>query len=115
MAQRHFYDEFDAAERTPTPPSNYTATSIESAESMRIPAGTIRAKVFETIARRGARGATRDELSELLGLGIQTICGRCNELLKVGHIVDSGRVRASRSGRNQVVLVSVSCAPASEF
>jgi len=41
----------------------------------------LRGKVYGYIAGRGAWGATRKEIAAGLGMPLQTVCGRANELL----------------------------------
>lgn len=75
------------------PPANRTRTSIAAAEQIAPVAKTMRAKVLEFIAGRGARGVTRQEIADWTGWRLQTVCGRCNELLKAGLIWQGKDVR----------------------
>lgn len=38
-------------------------------------------RVLEAIRQAGSRGATRNELADLLDVPLASVCGRCNELL----------------------------------
>lgn len=86
-------------------------TSIAAAESIKPVAKTLRERVFDYIQSRGIHGATIDETVAALGLKIQTVCGRFNELAggpyRVGdevrhypvRIVQTGETRQTESGR----------------
>lgn len=58
--------------------------------------------VLENLAVHG--GATRSELAASTGLPINCICGRVNELLKSGHVVDDEIVRDSDTGKRVHVV-----------
>ena len=89
----------------PTLPFSERSTSLEAAESVRECAGTLRAKVFDRIARAGLGGLTADEIQAETGLGAQTITPRVYELRAAGRIMRSGHHRPTRSGRNAHVLI----------
>jgi len=101
MAQMRL--DFDAAPRPVLPPAQRVRTSIAAAEAIADMAGTLRGRVLEWITWQ-ENGATREEIADALNLKLQTVCGRCNELLKMGLIFDSGRTRLTSSGRSAVVL-----------
>ena len=61
-------------------------------------------KVAAAIYECGGRGATREELSEITGLKIQTICARVWELYNVAAILEGPDKRPTRSGRRAFVL-----------
>ena len=81
-------------------------TSEAAAESMRPTASTLRARVLRIIRERGSLGATCDEVEWVSGLRHQTASARVYELRKRSRIVDSGRRRKTRSGRNAIVWVA---------
>lgn len=87
--------------RPPLPPHNRTRTSIAAAESVRLSAGTVKARVFEFIVQRG--GATNYEIVDGLGLLLQSVCARVNELKTSGFVRDSGTTRPSPTGRQAIV------------
>jgi len=53
----------------------------------------------------GDYGATRDELSRALGIKIQTVCARVDELMESGAIRKTERTRRTSSGKPATVLV----------
>lgn len=100
--QQHLFDQFDKCERVRVP-AQPVRTSIAAAESIQDMAGTLRGMVYNKLVAAGWRGATRAELVDHR-LSLQTVCGRCNELLALDLIYDSGTTRPGPSGRQQVVL-----------
>lgn len=95
--------------RPPLPPTGWASTSKAAAHAIRDAAPAVRARVLAFIASRGPTGATIDEMCTALRLGTGTVCPRVDELArpKVGAaaIRDSGRRRATRSGRSAKVWV----------
>ena len=90
----------------PTLPfQKHSATSRAAAESV-VNAGTLRAKVRDFIADLGGYGATDEEVQNALNLSGNTVRPRRRELEKAGHVVDSGRTRATQSGRQAVVWIA---------
>jgi hypothetical protein len=81
-------------------------TSHDAAKSMASHAGTIRGRVLEYIRTFCDNGATCDQCELDLGLSHQTTSARINELRNLALIVDSGKRRKTRSGRNAVVWIS---------
>lgn len=57
--------------------------------------GTQRHRVLEAISNSGPRGITRNELCEKLGLGINAITPRVNELIKQGFVRSIGTRKGS--------------------
>ena len=51
-------------------------------------------------------GATDDEIEQALNMRHQTVSARRRELVLLGKVVDSGRTRATRSGRQATVWVT---------
>jgi hypothetical protein len=47
---------------------------------------------------------TRSQLSALTGLKLSSVCGRCNELLKLGQVQVVGRAWDSETSRNVELL-----------
>lgn len=78
-------------------------TRREAQESIDGP--TLRGLVYLAI-RKAPDGLTCDEVEILLGLRHQTASARVHELMRCGSIVEQGRKRRTRSGRNAVVWVS---------
>lgn len=76
-------------------------TSREAAESMAECAGSLIQRVLAYIRDRG--GATCDECECALGMPHQTASARIRELFQRGRVRDSGKTRATRSGRKATV------------
>lgn len=81
------------------------ATSKAAADSIAPSAGTLRGRIRDWLASRGTTGGTCDEVEVALDMRHQTASARCKELRDAGTILDSGRTRPTRSGRQAVVLV----------
>ena len=91
-----------------TVPHNRTETSIQAAKYIKPKVGRLQQVVLDCL-KDVDFGLTRDELSIVSGLSTATICGRCNELLKIGLITPgfngSKKIkRKTRLGRNAEVL-----------
>ena len=91
-------DPAEVASRPRPAPHNRTATSIEAAERIAPKAGTMRARVLDYIAAAGEIGATNAEIAAGLGMKLQTVCGRVNELataklIRNGARRDGGTIR----------------------
>jgi hypothetical protein len=88
--------------RPALPPTGWADTSRAAAHAIREHAQTIRERVCDFVAARGARGATIEEIALGLGLRQATVCGRVAELARpaVGpaRIADSGARRPTTSG-----------------
>lgn len=92
-------DLFDR--RYPAAPGHRNvSTQIAAAQKIEPHMPKMQRKVYEHIASSG--GATRQEVSDALGIRIQTVCGR------VGELKATGRVRDTETVRNggKVVVVS---------
>ena len=83
----------------------HSATSKAAAESV-VNAGTLRAEVLSYIQCREEHGATDEEIQVALRLSGNTVRPRRGELQKAGHVIDSGKTRATQSGRQAVVWVA---------
>jgi predicted transcriptional regulator len=82
-------------------------TSKAAAKSAQSSAQTTRAKILAYISKRGAKGATCDEIEAKLNLPHQTASARVFDLKKAASIRDTGSTRATRSGRQATVYASV--------
>ncbi|MBS2028746.1 MAG: MarR family transcriptional regulator [Deltaproteobacteria bacterium] len=89
-----------------TPPSNGTVTSDAAAEAIKPSAATLRALVLAAVSNSGPHGVTRQEIEERTQLEGNTVRPRVKELLAAGLVVETDRVRDTRSGRAAFVLVA---------
>ena len=78
-------------------------TSRAAADSIR--PESLRGRVLAAVCAAGTTGKTCDEIEVEFGGRHQSISARLRELALLGHIVDTGRERRTRSGRNAVVYV----------
>jgi len=83
------------------PPHNGTPTSIAAAESVRNVVTGRRLAVLDALRTHGPM--TQEQVGEVLGWPIQSVNPRVNELARMGLIRDTGKRRATRSGRNAAV------------
>lgn len=68
-------------------------------------AGTLRARVFVQILRSGVDGATLDELEQIMGVPGNTLRPRRVELHEKGFVIDSGKRRPTRTGKDAIVWI----------
>jgi predicted transcriptional regulator len=80
-------------------------TSRDAAKSIEDVAGKLRRAVFKVIWE--SKGMTCDEVEVALGMRHQTASARVCELHQKGHIIDSGKRRPTRSGRDAIVWAPV--------
>ena len=73
-----------------------------------------REQVLGFIRSRGARGATDEEVSETLGLKLDTSRARRCELRDAGDVTDGGRRRRTHSGRRAVAWITTDQASTSD-
>lgn len=85
-------------------------TSREAAESL-TNTETLRALVLSAIRLRNGRGATDQELQEVLNLPPNVETPRRWELVNMGLVRDSGNRRKTRSGRNATVWITTDPRP----
>jgi hypothetical protein len=81
-------------------------TQAGGARAIAARAPTIRERVLAYIRARRESGATNEEISNAVGLRIQTVCGRMGELKARGEIRDSGATRENVSGVQAIVWVA---------
>ena len=84
-----------------------SATSKAAADSIRKISPTQRDRVLAYIQAAGNRGATDDEIVTALNMLIQTVTPRRGELRTQGWIIDSRRVRRTRTGRMGAVWIAI--------
>lgn len=83
-------------------------TAEAAAVAMLPIADTIRRKVYELLRAAGTDGLADHEIADLLpGYAWSSTRTRRKELQEAGLVVDSGRRRPTRSGRQAVVWVAV--------
>lgn len=88
------------------PFQRHSETSREAADAIRGKASkTLRAKVYRAIVASGDRGMTDPELQAELGLTGSTQRPRRVRLVELGLVIDSGKCRASATGRRCTVWV----------
>jgi hypothetical protein len=88
------------------PYQKHSPTSKAAAHDISGQAHNLREVVFNFIDRMGARGATDDEIEVGLQISPSTVRPRRVELVEAGKVVDSGRTRPTRSGRQAVVWIA---------
>lgn len=72
-------------------------TEARAAVAIRPVSGKKRRQVMEIIAAAGFTGITRQEIADLHGLPIQSVCGRVKELLDGGFVRVTDRERHGRA------------------
>lgn len=77
----------------------------ESYQSILSDLPSSQAKVYQAVAERGERGATREEIAQLTGMKLSSVCGRVKELLDSAELNESPTPRTGSSGKPNSVLV----------
>jgi hypothetical protein len=80
-------------------------TSKAAARRIEPVAGTQRANILRLL-RNTPAGMTDDEIQDALGISAHSECPRRQELQKLDLIVDSGRKRLTRAGRQAGVWIA---------
>ncbi len=80
-------------------------TAFDAAESMTEAAASIRALAFALVKESGPNGMTGDDVADRLGLHVAQVRSRLSELHAASRIVESGRTRLGKSGRQTTVWV----------
>lgn len=90
-----------------TAPFSNCTTSWEAAQSILEPPERIRAKAKKAVLKailQAPNGMTCDEIEVALNMSHQTVSARVRDLVKDRFLImDSGKVRKTRSGRNAIV------------
>ena len=89
-------------DQPPNPPHSGSPTSRAAAEQIKPTAGTLRAMVLEYLQGR-TDGATDEEMQRALEMAGNTQRPRRNELLEMSLIRDTGKTRATLSGRQATI------------
>ena len=59
------------------------------------------------ILRRIPDGLTRHQIAAVLGMPLTTVCGRVNELKRLGEVRETGERRPTEAGKSATVVVYV--------
>ena len=97
--------QFDLLKTGNPPFQPHSETSREAAEAIKPKRGTLQRRVFAFIESRGVSGATDEEIQLGLELNGSTVRPRRGELAQRRLIVQSGKTRKTKSGRNATVWV----------
>lgn len=97
---------FDSGPVKPNPPHCGKDTSRQAAKRVAHATPTMRERVFAFIRDRGAYGATDRETQDALRLGPDSQRPRRCELVKSGHVIDSGKCRTNASGAAAIVWIA---------
>ena len=87
------------------PPHRKVDTSREAAVSMLPHVGREQGRLLEYL-KASSTGATDEQLSLGTGMSRQGVCGRRNELMKLGLVKFSGQYRIATTGRRVRVWVA---------
>ena len=91
----------------PHHPHNGTLTSVAAARLIEPVAGTQGHEIMDFVRGRGREGATAEEIEMATGISGNSVRPRLVQLRRDGLIVDSGKVRLTRSKRQAVIWVAV--------
>lgn len=83
-----------------------SSTSKAAAEAIAGGAGALREQVFEVIRVSGDQGLICDEVEAITGFLHTTASARIRELVLAQRLRDSGRTRATRSGRQATIWIA---------
>ena len=84
----------------------HSPTSVAAAHAIESRAGSIRGRVYQWLMDEGQNGATDLEMQETLDIQADTQRPRRRELQERGLVIDSGKTRKTRSGREAVVWLA---------
>jgi len=106
MAQKSLRFELDGLSKPADPPYQRHSTTSRQASRRIVPTqGSLKAAVHNYIESCGTHGCTDDEVQIELDMNPSTQRPRRVELVRDGMVIDSGRQRKTRSGRNATVWV----------
>lgn len=80
--------------------SRVAGKSVKGAQTRKM-----RAQIFDAILRARSNGLTIEEIVDVTGIKLQTVCARRKELENKHLITDSGNRRPTSSGRSAIVWV----------
>jgi hypothetical protein len=84
-----------------------SVTSLEAAESIEPRTSVLQRSVLHFLKRRGALGATDEEIQHALAMNPSTERPRRIELLHKGLIVEADATRKTTSGRRAAVWIAL--------
>ena len=79
-------------------------TSVAALQSVLPLVSKRKQAILALLDQAGVTGLTRYELSDSIGIPIQSVCGRARELVQADHVVEVGDTRPAPSGRASKVL-----------
>ncbi len=85
-----------------------TSTRAAALASIAPLADNKRKQVFELVVASGERGKTDEEIGDALQMSGNTVRPRRRELVLSGRLMDSGRTRPTKSGRQSIVWIAAS-------
>lgn len=91
--------------RKPAPAQEHSPASKSAARAIESPRARLRARVYEVIQRH-PEGLTDEKGVEITGMDQNTYRPRRVELVESGAVIDSGKKRLTKSGREATVWVS---------
>lgn len=96
------FDYIPPPYRGEPPAQAHSATSLAAAASIKTAIGPLHRQILDHL-KSSPNGATDEELMHALDMGGNTERPRRRELELMGRIVNSGKTRRTRSGREAVV------------
>jgi hypothetical protein len=85
------------------PAQSHSPTSLAAAASIKKAIGPLHREILELLSELPNMGATDEEMQFELNMLANTQRPRRRELELMGHVVNSGQTRRTRSGREAVV------------
>ena len=81
---------------------NVRDTSLEAYDDLKVEGilGAQQSDIMELFVLYRNRDFTRSEIAHETGIRLSAVCGRVNELIKAGHLVDDDRRQCRITGRS---------------
>lgn len=89
----------------PAPAQEGSGTSVAAARRIEPVRENLRQRVYQAVREAHPGGLTEQEIEDATGLPGNTVRPRIVELVNRAGLVDSGRTRKTRSGREAVVWI----------
>ena len=80
--------------------ANYTKTSQDALATIKPKIKTKREEVYEFIK---FQSSTNYEISDELEMPLSSVCARCHELQELNLVIDSGKRRETKYGKQAIV------------